>query len=148
MLLVRADFVLGNRRGADRLWCKRWRRVLKDALPRLLGCANRCPTAEVCLHDGDGEARYSGWLRIPIERRPSRRRLRKFKAKLRSRLEAGLLAVDGQVIKVGVRRCVPRPAPVVEDSAQLTFFPAWEGGEPAQPAERQEAAQPAPTTAA
>ena len=88
-LLVRADFVLGNRRGGERLACKRWRRVLADALPRLLGCARRCPKAEVSLREGDGEARYSGWLRIPIERRPSRRRMRRFKAKLRGRLEAG-----------------------------------------------------------
>jgi hypothetical protein len=109
-LLVRADFVLGNRRGGGRLACKRWRRVLADALPRLLGCADRCPGARVRLHEGEGEARFSGWLRIPIERRPSRRRLRKLKAKLHARLEAGLLPIDGQVIKLGVRRCRTRPA--------------------------------------
>lgn len=110
-LIVRADFVLGNRPGGGRLACKRWRRVLADALPRLLGCARRCPRAEVSLHEGEGEAYYSGWLRIPIERRPSRRRLRQMKAKLRARLEAGLLPVDGRVLKLGVRRCQARPAP-------------------------------------
>jgi hypothetical protein len=108
-LLVRADFVLGNRRGGDRLMCKRWRRALADALPRLLGCADRRPLVRVRLHEGEGEARFTGWLRIPIERRPSRRRLRKFKAKLRARLEAGLLPVDGEVLKLGVRRCQPHP---------------------------------------
>jgi hypothetical protein len=110
-LLVRADFVLGNRRGGARLACKRWRRVLADALPQLLGCADRRPDVRVRLHDGEGEARFSGWLRIPIERRPSRRRLRKMKAKLQARLEAGLLPIDGQVIKLGVRRVKHRPAP-------------------------------------
>jgi hypothetical protein len=109
-LLVRADFVLHNRLGGDRVVCKRWRRVLADALPRLLGCARRCPQAEVCLHEGQGEARFSLWLRIPIERRPSRTRLRKFKAKMRKRLEAGLLPIDGHVVKLGVRRCrAPEP---------------------------------------
>src|SRR5262245_45464712 len=103
-LLVRADFVLANRPGGDRLSCKRWRRLLADALPRLLGCAHRCPRAVVRLHDGEGEARYTAWLRLPVERRPSRKRLRKFKAKLRARLEAGLLPIDGRVLKVGARR--------------------------------------------
>ena len=113
-LLVRADFVLGNRRGGDRPQCRRWRRILAGALPALLGCARRCPKAIIQLHEGDGEAKFSGWLRIPIERRPSRRRVRTFGAKLRERLEAGLLPIDGQVIKVGVRRCkVKVPGPVL-----------------------------------
>lgn len=104
-LLVRVDFVLSNKLGGDRVVCKRWRRVLADALPRLLGCARCCARAVVCLHLGEGEAKYSGWLRIPIKRHPSRTRLRRFKVKLRRRLEAGLLPVDGRVVKVGVRRC-------------------------------------------
>src|SRR5262245_56394038 len=107
-LLVRADFVLGNRRGGDRLTCKRWRRALAAALPGLLGCADRRPAVRVRLHEGEGEARFSGWLRIPIERRPSRRRLCRFKAKLLTRLEAGLRPIDGEVIKLGVRRCAAR----------------------------------------
>lgn len=111
-LLVRADFVLRNRQGAGRIVCKRWRRLLADALPGLLGCARRCDKARVRLHQGVGEAHFSGWLRLPIERRPSRRRLRQFKARLRARLEAGLLPIDGQVLKLGVRRCRPRPASV------------------------------------
>lgn len=127
-LLVRADFVLGNRLGGDRVACKRWRRVLAEALPSLLGCARRCPRAQVCLHKGEGEARFSGWLRIPIERRPGRRRLRKFRAKLHRRLEAGLAPVDGRVVKVGVRRCharaaepvaLPLPAPYVEKAPPM-----------------------------
>ena len=120
-LLVRADFVLGNRRGGGRLACKRWRRLLADALPRLLGCADRCARARVRLHDGEGEARFSGWLRIPIERRPSRRRLRKLKAKLRARLEAGLLPIDGQVIKLGVRRVRTRPVAAAAPVAPFTL---------------------------
>src|SRR5262245_40183908 len=100
-LLVRADFVFGNRSGGSRLSCKRWRRLLADALPRLMGCARRCPKAVVRLHDGEGEARFTAWLRIPIERRPSRKRLRKFEADLRARLEAGLLPIDGRVIELG-----------------------------------------------
>ncbi len=103
-LLVRADFVLANRSGGGRLSCKRWRRLLADTLPGLMGCARRCPRAVIRLHEGGQEASYTGWLRIPIERRPGRKRLRKLKAKLRARLEAGLLPVDGRVLKVGVRR--------------------------------------------
>jgi hypothetical protein len=108
-LLIRADFVLGNRRGGDRLSCKRWRRALTETLPRLLGCARRCPRAVVRLREGEGPPQFSSWLRIPIERRPSRKRLRKFKAKLRARLETILLPIDGEVLKVGVRRCRQRP---------------------------------------
>jgi hypothetical protein len=115
-LLVRADFVLGEHRAGDRLTYKRWRRILTDALPRLLGCADRSPRAErVRLHGGEGQGQFVGWVRIPIERRPSRKRVRKFKAKLRGRLEASLLPIDGRVLKVGVRRCRawPVPAPVL-----------------------------------
>jgi hypothetical protein len=64
----------------------------------------------VCLHEGEGEARFSGWLRIPVRRRPGRRRLRALKKKLLERLGAGLLPVDGRVVKLGVRRCRPREA--------------------------------------
>jgi hypothetical protein len=127
-LLVRADFVLGNRPGGDRLSCKRWRRLLADALPRLMGCAARCRKAVVRLRDGDGEAFYSGWLRIPIERRPGRKRLRAFKAKLRARLEAGLQLIDGRVIKVGVRRYGPKPVP----APVLLPLPDAHGQPPAQ----------------
>jgi hypothetical protein len=109
-LLIRADFALGNRPGGDRLSCKRWRRLLTDALPGLMGCAHRCPKATVRLHDGDSEASYTGWLRIPIHRRPSKKRVRRFKAKLRARLESGLLPVDGRVLKLGVRRLGARRA--------------------------------------
>ena len=45
-LLVRADFVLSKRQGGDGQAYKRWRRILKEALPRLLGCQRRCSTAE------------------------------------------------------------------------------------------------------
>jgi hypothetical protein len=107
-LLVRADFVLRNRSGADRLACKRWRRLLGDVLPKLMGYGQRCPKAVVRLHEGDGEANYTGWLRISIKRRPGRKRLRRFKSKLRGRLEAGLLLIDGQVLKLGVRRRATR----------------------------------------
>jgi hypothetical protein len=106
-LLVRADFVLGRRQGGDRLVYRRWRRILVEALPRLLGCSDRCPRAErVRLHKGEGESegRYVAWVRIPIERRPGRNRLRKLKAKLRGRLEESLRPLDGEVIKFGVRR--------------------------------------------
>jgi hypothetical protein len=117
-MLVRADFVLGRERGGDRLAYRRWRRVLIDALPRLLGCAHRCSRAErVRLHKGDGEGSFSAWLRIPMERRPSRRRLRKFKGKLRARLEAVLQPLGGQVLKLGVRRLRPRQVvPAVQEA--------------------------------
>jgi hypothetical protein len=111
-LLVRADFVLGRSQAGDRPTYHRWRRVLIDALPRLLGCADRCPSAErVRLHKGEGAGRYVGWVRIPVERRPGRRRLRKMKAKLRARLEDSLRPLDGSVVKLGVRR-QRRRAPV------------------------------------
>lgn len=109
-LLVRADFVLGKHQPADRLIFHRWRRILIDALPHLLRCAKRCPRAEhVCLHQGEAEGRFSAWLRLPIQRRPNRRRLRQLKAKLRSRLEAGLQPFQGEVLKLGVRRCRNKP---------------------------------------
>jgi hypothetical protein len=119
-LLVRADFILDRSRGGDRLTFKRWRRVLADALPRLLGCADRCPRAVVRLHRGEVEGRFSGWLRIPVERRPGRKRLRKIRAKLHDRLESALLPVGGEVVKVGVRRCRARAVP----AAPLLPFPA------------------------
>lgn len=106
-LLVRADFVLGRSHGGDRPTYHRWRRVLIDALPRLLGCADRCARAErVRLHKGESEAegRFVAWLRIAVERRPGRKRLRKMKATLRARLEDSLRPLDGVVMKLGVRR--------------------------------------------
>jgi len=119
-LLVRADFALGGQRPGDRAAYTKWRRILTEALPRLMGCADRSPKAErVRLHEGEGEGQFSGWVRIPIERRPSRRRLRKLKARLRSRLEASLTPIDGRILKVGVRRCrtrsvvAPVPAPAI-----------------------------------
>lgn len=121
-LLVRADFVLGNNSGGDQHACRRWRRILADALPRLMGCSRRNPEARIRLHEGQAEACYSGWLRIPVERRPNRKRLRRLKAKLRGRLEAGLLPIGGRVLKVGVRRCRPRQAaPVVLPMQQELF---------------------------
>jgi hypothetical protein len=108
-LLVRADFVLGK--GGDGLVYHRWRRILAEALPRLLGCERRSPRAErIRLHEPEGDGRFTGWVRIPIERRPSRRRLRKFRDKLRRRLESSLQPLDGRVLKVGVRRLRPRLA--------------------------------------
>jgi hypothetical protein len=106
-LLVRADFVLGKGQAGDGRAYKRWRRILVDALPQLLGCERRCPRAErVRLRGSEpGKARFSGWLRIPVERRPGRKRVRKIKERLRGRLEAGLLPIDGVLVKLGVRRC-------------------------------------------
>lgn len=104
-LLVRADFRLSRKEAVDRLAYYRWRRVFIEALPRLLGCAVRCPSAErVCLHKGE-EVKFSAWLRIPIERRPNRQQLRRLKVKLHGRLESGLKVVGGEVLKLGVRRC-------------------------------------------
>lgn len=139
-LLVRADFVLGNRLGGDRVACKRWRRVLAEALPGLMGCAARCPQAQVCLHKGEGEARFSGWLRIPVERRPSRRRLRKFKAKLQSRLETNLLPIDGRVVKLGVRRCRVRVAEAEPVALPLPFPPVATTPEETTPLETAQSA--------
>jgi len=87
-ILVRADFVLGQRQGVDRRTFKRWRRILLDALPGLLGCERRCPRAErVRLRSAEEGLSFSGWLRIPVQRRPGRKRARKLKEKLRRRLE-------------------------------------------------------------
>jgi hypothetical protein len=106
-LLVRADFAIGGGQQGDRLVYHRWRRVLIDALPKLLGCAKRSPRAEqVRLHKGSeqGPGRYSAWLRIPIQRRASSRLIRLIRAKLRDRLEAALRPIQGEVIKFSVRR--------------------------------------------
>jgi hypothetical protein len=107
-LLVRADFALDRSRGGDRLTFKRWRRVLAGALPRLMGFGDHCTRAVLRLHEGPEEGRFSLWLRLPVSRRPSRKRLGKIKAKLRDRLESVLLPVGGDVIKLGVRRCQPK----------------------------------------
>jgi hypothetical protein len=113
-LLVRADFILGKSAGGDRPAFHRWRRVLIDALPRLLGCSERCERAErVRLHKGEGQGRFVAWLRIPVERRPGRKRLRKLRSKLRARLEGSLRPLDGTVVKLGVRRQRRRPPVLV-----------------------------------
>jgi hypothetical protein len=117
-LLARAEFIIGKGQGGDRLLYRRWRRILIDALPRLLGCAQRCPRAEhVCLHEGGEEGRYSAWLRIPIQRRPGRSLVRKLERKLSDRLSAGLLPIHGEVLKVRVRRCraLPEVLPLFSD---------------------------------
>jgi hypothetical protein len=103
-LIVRADFVLDRSRGGDRLMFKRWRRALAEVFPRLLGCASRSDRTAVRLHCGEEEGRFTGWLRLPVQRLPGRKGLRKLKAKLRDRLEMALLAVGGDVVKFGVRR--------------------------------------------
>lgn len=125
-LLLRADFVLGKGQNVDRMAYRRWRRVLMDALPRLLGCARRCPRAEhVRLHEGDGEGHFSGWLRIPIQRRPSRTRLRRLKGKLRTRLETNLKPVGGEVTKLGIRRMRLRPPmPLFAATSDVSTFQA------------------------
>jgi hypothetical protein len=113
-LLLRADFVLGEQ--GNPVMFKRWRRVLTDALPRLLGCANRAPTARVRLR---GSGRFSAWVRIPVQRRPGARRVRALTARLRQRLEAALLPVGGRVLKLAIRRY--RVPPVIAP------LPAWTG---------------------
>jgi hypothetical protein len=108
-LLVRADFVLGHSPESDRRTYKRWRGILRDVLPRLLGCERRCPRAEkVRLRSVADHPLYSAWLRIPIERRPDKKRVRKLTERLRTRLERSLLLIDGSVVKLRVRRCRPR----------------------------------------
>jgi hypothetical protein len=103
-LLIRADFVLGKGQGANRRICKRWRSILVDALPRLLRWRRHTPETErVRLRSGE-EARYTAWLRLPVERRPGRERLRKLEVRIRARLEAALLPIDGRLLKLGVRR--------------------------------------------
>jgi hypothetical protein len=127
---VRADFVLGEGRTGDRLTFKRWRRVLADALPRLLGCAKRAPVAEhVRLRDSEAGGRFTGWVRIPVERRPGRQQVRAFKVRLRNRLEAGLSPVGGRVLKVGVRRC-RAAAPIVPVEALPPVVLPMEGALP------------------
>jgi hypothetical protein len=110
-LLVRADFVIGQHSHPDSAVCRRWRRVFMQALPRLMGCADRAPAAErVSLHEGEVAGSFTGWVRIPMMRRPDRKKLGKFKRKLRERLEASLTPMDGCVLKLGVRRCTERGA--------------------------------------
>jgi hypothetical protein len=105
-LLVRADFVLGHSQPGDRRTYKRWRGILHEVLPRLMGCERRSARAEkVRLRSVEDHPLYSAWIRIPIERRPSKKRLRKLVERLRSRLERNLRLVDGQVVKMRVRRC-------------------------------------------
>lgn len=104
-LLVRADFVLGHGQAGERRTYKRWRGILAAALPQLLGCERRCPTgAKVRLHEGTEAARFTVWIRFPVQRRPGRKLARRLKARLRARLEAALLPIDGRVVKFGLRR--------------------------------------------
>jgi hypothetical protein len=105
-LLVRADFVVGRNQQPDSALCRRWRRVFIQALPKLMGCADRVPVAErVSLHTGTTLGSFTGWLRIPMPRKPNRKALGKLKRKLRDRLESSLSLMDGTVLKLGVRRC-------------------------------------------
>jgi hypothetical protein len=110
-LLVRADFVLGHSQPGDRRAYKRWRGILRDVLPRLLGCERRSAHAEkVRLRSVEDHPLFSGWVRIPIERRPGKKGLRKLAERLCNRLERSLLLVDGRVVKIGIRRCRIRDA--------------------------------------
>jgi hypothetical protein len=105
-LLVRADFVLDRSRGGDQLTFKRWRRGLAEAIPGLMGFPDI--RAKVRLHHGEEQGRYSVWLRLPARRLPNRKGLGKVRVRLRERLDSALLAVSGDVIKFGVRRCKAR----------------------------------------
>jgi hypothetical protein len=109
-LLVRFDFILDRSRGGDRLVFKRWRRVLAAALPGLMGLSRCCPRAVLRLRHGEEQGRFSGWLRIPVERHPGLDRLRRIREKLQEKLESVLIAVGGEVLKVVVRRLRPRTA--------------------------------------
>ena len=131
-ILVRADFVLGQRQGVDRRTFQRWRRILLVALPGLLGCERRCPRAErIRLRSAEEGLSFSGWLRIPIQRRPGRKRARKLQEKLRRRLELSLQPIDGQVIKLGLRRCRPRLAEAFVGAPSLSLaVPAGLDGVP------------------
>lgn len=114
-LLVRADFILDRSRGGSALVFKRWRRVLAESLPRLMGLGNRCSRARVRLHRGEEQGRFSAWLRIPVRRHPGRNGFRKIRQKLHEKLEAVLLAVGGEVIRFGVRRCRPKAARLINE---------------------------------
>jgi hypothetical protein len=110
-LLVRADFVLGEQTNAERAVYRRWRRVFVNALPKLMGCADRCESAErISLHSEEQFGSFTGWVRIPILRRPDRKQLRKLKRRLRDRLETSLAPIHARVIKLGVRRCSAKQA--------------------------------------
>jgi hypothetical protein len=126
-LLVRADFVLGESVPVERAVYRRWRRVLVNALPRLMGCAERCESAErVSLHATAEAGSFTGWVRIPIQRRPDRKQLRKLKRRFRDRLETSLAPAHGRVIKLGVRRCSGRPtekADFLFSNAELVTSP-------------------------
>jgi hypothetical protein len=126
-LLLRVDFILGHGQPADRLIFHRWRRILVDALPRLLGCARRCPQAEhVCLHEnqnGQGQGHYTAWLRIPTQRRPSRALVRRVEAQLHKKLAAGLEPLSGQVVKLAIRRRRAKAPALPARSDFLPLFP-------------------------
>lgn len=125
-LLVRADFVLGTAGEAARSSYLAWRRILVDALPKMMGCASRCPRAErVSLHADLERGSYTGWLRIPTSRRPDRKQLRRMRKKLAERLAASLLPVHGRLVKLGVRRLSKNASP------SLPLFQFDQGGSPA-----------------
>ena len=117
-LLFRADFLLDRSRGGDRLIFKRWRRVLGGSLPGIMGISKHCSSVRVRLHHGEEQGRFSLWLRLAVERHPRRKRLLKIKAKLCDRLESALLAIGGEIVKCGLRRChgksLPTPLPFVQ----------------------------------
>jgi hypothetical protein len=123
-LLARADFVLDRSRGGDRLTFKRWRRGLAEALPGLMGFPG--VRARVRLRHGEEQGRYSVWLRLPARRLPNHKGLGKVKARLRGRLDAALLAVGGDVVKFGVRRCkAPHRLRLVSaEPCPILFVPA------------------------
>jgi hypothetical protein len=102
-LLVRADFAFTG--GGDRVILKRWRRVLAESLPVLLG---RVGKARVRLHGGGS---FTAWMRIPVERRPGRNRVRTLAARLREDLQAALSPVRGLVFELAVRRFRRKAAP-------------------------------------
>jgi hypothetical protein len=118
-LLVRADFMIGISQNVDRIIYHRWRRIMIDALPRLLGCSRICPKAErVCLHKGQTVGRYSAWLRIPVQRQRQRSFVQRLETRLTERLESGLKPVQGEVISVRARRCMlPEALPLFKDVA-------------------------------
>lgn len=100
-LLVRADFALTG--GGERVMLKRWRRVLSATLADLLGHEGK---VRVRLHDTGS---FTAWLKIAVDRRPTRKRVRAREGRLRAKLAAALLPVRGLVFDLTIRRFRGKP---------------------------------------
>jgi hypothetical protein len=97
-LLVRADFILDRSRGGSALVFKRWRRVLAEALPRLMGLGNRCSRAVVRLHRGEEQGGFPPGFASPVPT-PGADGFRRSDRNSTTNWRSVLLAIGGEVIR-------------------------------------------------